>query len=110
MLANFCLLEAIHAIISDGSLDPVVVDRRSGLLPALRPDQRPPIVVAADPPHRPIRDRLTGITGLVGKELLPELSVVTTHVEQGVRAIGLVEIPFCNRVLQSAIEQRASRL
>ncbi len=84
--------QLVHVIGGEVPLDQVIVDRRSRtllVLPTLLPEGRPPLVVAADLPCRPLAHHLAGIGGLADQEAIPVLGIVAVGVQQGVGAIGL---------------------
>lgn len=56
------------------------------------------LILGRDPPRGPIRRRLSGVAGLGGEELMPELGVLLVRVEQCVRLIRLDDLADSNGI------------
>jgi len=93
--------------------DPVVVDRRAGpfaVLAAFHPERGPPVLVAADPPHRPVTTAVAGGTGPISQQPMPELGVVDVGVEHRVRQLGPAPLAGSDRAGGPAVVGLAGEL
>jgi hypothetical protein len=68
-------------------------------------EPRPPAVVAADPPHHPVRHPgvLLGAADLIGEEPVPELGVVEVRVVDRAREVRLGELTVGDRRLEPPV-------
>ena len=74
-------------------------------------EARPPAVVAADPPHHPIRHLgVAAVADLIGQEPIPELGIIAVRVEDRVRQPGLVELAVGEGRVQPPVVGGASKL
>jgi hypothetical protein len=73
-------------------------------------EHRPPCVVPADPPRRPVARLEPGGSDFVGKEPVPELRVIGVRVEDGVGQVGLVEQSVSHRVVAPPLVVLAAEL
>ena len=105
--------QLVDVIGGGGPRDEVVMVQRAGPFPdlaALLPVHRPPLVVPADPPRRPLTHLLTGLRGFADQEPIAELGVIEMGVQQGVGSVGLQQLGLGDLLVPPAIVGLAEEL
>jgi Protein of unknown function (DUF2699). len=98
---------------SEVALHEIVVNGRPGLralAAALLAERRPPAVIPADRPRRPLRHRLACRTGFVDEEPVTELGVVAVGVKERIGAVGSGEFRIGDRTVEPPVVRLASEL
>ena len=105
--------QLVEIIRGEVSLHEVFANGRAGALavpPSFLPEDRPPLVVSADPPRGPLTHCLAGRVGFCDQEPGSELGVIAVGIEQGVRAVCLDQFRGGDLVFQPPIVGLAGEL
>lgn len=95
MLGNVGESHLVQVISGEVPLEQIIVHGRAGVLTVftpLLPEDGPPLVIPADPPHGPCAHDLTRGCGVIGEKPVAELGIRHMRGEQGVGPVGLDQL------------------